>query len=489
MPRVKWGAKKWNEFKWGGTSFAIIGGVLYDKCYGLEIEDNLTHEVNVASFGIITSYASRPIGGQTVDINWDAVKIFSGRVISVEPEKLNNSEWFFQVTCEDYTKDLDKKLVVEDYGSNTLYNIVKDIIDTYVDGITYNNVIDNGTTLSGIKFNYLYPSQCFQQIADRVGWDWYIDVNKDLHFFPQETNDAPMELTDANYDFDELKIIPDTSQLANRIFVRGGRYLSSTYNQDPITAVAGQTEFPVRYRPYEFTVTVNAVSKTVGIENVDTPGTFDFILNPDEKILKVDQIVMSGGEAVAMFFKYKIPLLQRVDDVASQQSIANIEGGDSDGIYEKLVIDENITEIAIAEERGKAELVRYSNIVVSGSFTTFQSGFLSGQRVHIQLTDRNIDEYYLVRRVTTMAIGGNELQYTVEFATFLLGFTWLIAKILDATQKVVEREDEVLNVLRVIRGEECTMDDATPVTTLDTPPFEWGPGGSPQAYWGRFQWG
>jgi len=451
------------------------------------IEDILTQESNSASFGLDETWTNKPIEGQDVEIQLDGTSIFTGRVVSVQSTRLDGTTFAFQVECTDYTIDLDKKLVVEDYGSDTLYNIVKDIMDNYTSGLTYNNVIDSGTTLAGIKFNYLNPSQCFQRLADITGWDWYIDVDKDLHFFPEETSDAPIELDDTEEDFNDLVITPDTTQLANRIFVRGGYYLSAEYTQDTITAVAGQTEFPVRYRPYELTVKVDAVSKTVGIENEDVAGGHDFLLNADEKLLKVDTISMSGGEAIIMKYKYKIPLLERIDDYSSQTAIKAIEGGD--GIYEKIIVDDTIEEVNIAQERGKAELIKYANPIVSGSFTTFNTGFKAGQRLHIDLTDRNTDEYYLIRQVTATSLGGNQIQYTIQFATFLLGFNWLLIKILDATRKTVFRDDEVLDVLRIISGESCMIDDTSVTVTTETPPYQWGPGGSPQGYWNISQWG
>lgn len=474
---VKWNAQNWDTFYWHDTEYRFIINGADVEGRSLVISDLLTNEANTASFEIVNTYANKPVEGQEVQIRFKSVKIFAGRVTRVESEKLSNlgasSEFLFFVECTDWQVDLDKKLVVETYTAQTLNAIITDINTTYLTGFTITNVENPGPTIAKIQFNYMQPSECFQAIADMLGYDWYVDYEKDIHFFPFETNDAPLELEDNGEEFDDLIITPDTTQLRNRVFVRGGYFLSSLYTQDTITAVAGQTEFPIVYLPRSpFTVTVDAVGKTVGIENVDAPGTHDFLLNATEKLLKVDTIVMAGAEAVIMKFKYKVPVLTQVDDAPSQGARGTIEG--DDGVKEHRIVDENINTDDWARDVGEAELKKYANPLVEGSFTSLYDGWRSGQRLHIDLTDRNIDEYYLIRDVTIEAIAPDKLLYTITFATFLQGFSWLLIKLLDRTNKVVIRDDETLDQIVVI-PEEATATDSVPTTTLIAPPFIYGP--------------
>jgi len=454
----------------------------------LVVNDVLTKEANTASFIIYDIWANRPAEGQEVEVIKDGTTIFNGRIVTIEAEKLSGTEFIFTIECTDWQVDLDKRLAVQTYDNKSLYYIVNDLITRYCDGFTVTNVENPGKTLDRVQFNYQYISECFDEIADLTGYDWYVDYDKDIHFFPIETNDAPFELLDNGTHFTELIITPDNTQIANRIWVRGGYYLSNEYTQDTITAVAGQTEFPIVYFPHEISVKVGGVAKTIGIEFVDAAGGHDFLLNYNEKLLKVDTIVMAGAEAVIMKYKYEAPILSMVQDTVSQAICAAAEGGE--GIHEKYIKEDKIATLEQARERGQAELNEYAYQIVEGSFTSYNAGWRTGQRVHIDLTDRNIDEYYMIREVEIEALGGGELLYHVTFATLKQGFTWLLIKILDDLKKGEIRTDEILDELAVITGiDNVTVTDGVPSLTQYTPPFEYGPGGVPQGVYNESQYG
>ena len=456
--------------------------------FELVINDLLTKEANTASFIIYDTWGNRPAEGQEVEVIQDGATIFAGRIVTIASEKLSGTNFIFTVECIDWQVDLDKRLAIQTYDDKSLYYIVDDLVTRYCDGFTVANVENPGPTIDRVQFNYQYISECFEELAELTGYDWYVDYDKDIHFFPIETNDAPFELVDDGTHFNELIITPDNTQIANRIWVRGGYYNSNEYTQDTITAVAGQEEFPIVYFPHEFSVTVAAVAKTVGIEFVDDAGGHDFLLNYNEKLLKIDNIVMAGGEAVIMKFKYEVPILSMVQDTVSQAICVAAEGGT--GIHEKYIKEDKIATLDQARERGQAELNEYAYQIVEGSFTSYNAGWRTGQRLHIDLTDRNIDEYYMIREVETECIGGGTMLYHVTFATLKQGFTWLLIKILDDLKKGEVRTDEILDELAAITGvDEVTITDGTPSLTQSAAQFEWGAGGVPQLVWNESQWG
>ena len=451
------------------------------------VNDLLTKEINTASFSLDDTYANRPSEGQEVEIKKDGTKIFNGRIVMIQSEKLSGNNFTFNIECSDWQVDLDKKMAVQTYEGKTLYYIVNDLVDKYCSGFTVTNVENPGATIDRVQFNYQYISECFEVLAELTGYDWYVDYDKDVHFFPLETNDAPYGLLEGDTHFDNLIITPDNTQIANKIWIRGGDYLSDSYPQDTITAVAGQTEFPIRYLPGELTVTVGGVSKTVGIEFTDDAGGNDFLLNAKEKLLKVDTITMSGGEAVIMTYKYETPILAMVQDTQSQIDLIAAEGG-GDGIKEKYITDNKIKTLEQAEEVGQAELLKYANQLIEGSFTDDRAGWRTGQRLHIDLTDRDVDEYYMIREVSIESIGGGQLIYNVTFATLTQGFTWLLIKILDELKSEEIREDEILHELAVVDTAVAITSD-TPTIEQYTPPFQYGPGGSPQGVYNESQYG
>ena len=468
--RTKWGDhKQWGTFQWKGDGVKINGMVT--DVYDVSIENILTNEVDTASFSVIDTYINKPKEGSDIEIYYQTKKIFKGKIVSVQSNKLNNSSFEFYCECSDYTQDLDKRLVVEDYEGQTLKNIVIDIISKYTAGFTTNNVSIITPIINYISFNYETVQECFRRLAEATAYDWYVDEDKDIHFFSLDSAvlNAPIELLDNGEEFTNLQISIDKTQIKNRIIVRGGYYLSNEYTQT-IVADGQQTEFLVNYLAHDLSVKVNASSKTIGIENIDDAGTHDFLFNFNEKTLKNDILAkLSAGAILEMKYKYEIPVLCQVDDIASQAAIASIEGGD--GIFEYLIVDEKLVTIDSARERGRAELSLYSNPIVSGSFESLYPGWRAGQRLHIKLADRTIDEYYLIKNVSINAIGGDRMLYTISFATLLLGFSWLLLKLLAKISQVDARSDEVLDKLYVVNETIQSTDAMT--ETLFTPPYKW----------------
>ena len=200
-----------------------IGGVdktEYVDARSLSIRDELTSKVNSASFDFIcNNIAVAPIPGEEVLIEEGAKKLFSGRILSKEESFLPPNLLKYPVECIDHTRDLDKKLVTESYKDQKAGDIYKHIIDNYTTGFTYINVSD-GPTISEIAFDYVQVSDALTKIAECCGYEWYVDYDKDIHFFAKNTYPAPFQLGDNQADYKDLIINTDIAQLRNRVFVK-----------------------------------------------------------------------------------------------------------------------------------------------------------------------------------------------------------------------------------------------------------------------------
>lgn len=200
-----------------------IGGVdktEYVDAKTLNISDELTSKVNSASFDFICNdVAVAPIPGEEVLIEEGTKKLFSGRILSKQESFLPPNLLKYPVECIDHTRDLDKKLVSESYKDQKAGDIYKHIIDNYTTGFTYTNVSD-GPIISEIAFDYVQVSEAITKIAEICGYEWYVDYDKDIHFFAKNTYPAPFQLDDNQADYKDLIINTDISQLRNRIFVK-----------------------------------------------------------------------------------------------------------------------------------------------------------------------------------------------------------------------------------------------------------------------------
>jgi len=84
---------------------------------------------------------------------------------------------------------------------------------------TTNNVAD-GPIISDISFDYIQVSDAITKIAEICGYEWYVDYDKDIHFFAKNTYPAPFQLDDNQADYKDLIINTNISQIRNRIFVK-----------------------------------------------------------------------------------------------------------------------------------------------------------------------------------------------------------------------------------------------------------------------------
>ncbi len=104
----------------------------YVDAKSFKVRDELTSKVNTASFDFICNdIVLAPNAGESVLVEENSTKLFSGRVLSKEESFLPPNLLRYSVECIDHTRDLDKKLVTESYVNQLAGNIIKDIIDKY----------------------------------------------------------------------------------------------------------------------------------------------------------------------------------------------------------------------------------------------------------------------------------------------------------------------------------------------------------------------
>ena len=452
----------------------------------LVIEDILTQEVDTCSFvlddsdGTIQPEAgqevlifSRPAGAGAPEL------IFGGKITEVPQVQIGIGKYGYEIAAVDYSIDLQRNQFLGTYTGETAGAIIKAIVQDYAKEIgTY--FVEDGLVVDKITFNYKYPAEAITELAELTGYDWYVDAQRNLHFFAPTTNDAPYSLTEdaTSGDFKELSIVVDKSEVKNIQVVRGGYELSLVYPQERI-ADGTQVSFNLDYTPYApITVFVDNgggyVEKTVGIDNIDEAG-FDFVVNVSEKVIKnLDHAVLTAGHVFKAIYKYRKPVLARVQDDDSIVAMKTLEGGD--GIYDAPLINDNtIATKQQARDRGQAELDQYSNPLVEGSFITTQYGYRSGQLLTIDLPTRNKTGEYLIQQVVSTAIAPWTFEYEVTFATRLKGLTEFLLELYDAGRIISEREDELLDRLVLFRVETDVAIDisSTVLSNVSGNPHKW----------------
>jgi len=393
---------------------------------GLSVTQQLSSTVDTANF-TVRKYGNKtftPAFNDDVEIYDGTTKIFGGKIIEINEstESLPN-EKIYQISCVDHTYELDSILVARTYTNKTISEIIADMISDFTpagSGFTSSNALST-FLITKIVFNQIPISQCIRKLADIVKYEWYVDENKDVHFFPKFAETAPFNMTDGNYIIKSYQKGIDGSQIVNRVKVRGGLYDGSTFT-DIITVNGDETKsFKLPYKFANLSIEVNGTPQTVGIDFVDDFTSKDVLYNYQDQSFHFES-PLSNADEIEYSGNPKIPVLAIAED---SDSI------DSFGVKEKLIKDNAIVSNTTARRRASAELLVYADSILDGRFSTYTSGLRAGQ-------------------VITTPEGDNMLIKTLKFNAYTpLEFKYDISLIstqrydlLDILRKIVAPENE-----------------------------------------------
>lgn len=353
----------------------IIAGVdrtkdiLFTQSNRPTIERRLRQE---ADCRFVVKSNPRPSEGEEIIIyNQDNAKLFAGIIDEVHDMELGQGiHILYSCKARDYTYQLNRKLVVETYENQSADVIVRDILTKYAPNFSDTFVESDAPVVEWITFDYKMPSECFQELCDYVGWYWYVDYDKAVHFFnPQELpKPAPMIIQPGG-GFRNFRRSIDIVGLRNRVYVRGGSMLSDPqvvqWKADGVARI-----WTLPWGPHEVSFKVGEVPMTVGVENLHEESEYDYMMSFSEKYIRCSSHTSTPVEGITMELtaKQDIPVITMVEDYHSQAAVKAVQSGD--GIYEHVIVDDTLTSIVAAEAAGMADLREHANPRVKGSFET-----------------------------------------------------------------------------------------------------------------------
>ncbi len=436
----------------------------------LNITQVLTYQADSCSFSV---KGAKPLQGSEVIIEDTALtepRLFAGIIDRVE---LVNSKapLVWKADCQDYTLQMNKKLVVENYLGWNADVIVRDILSKYCPDFSAAGVKSGAPIIesTGTDFNYIMPSDCMKWLCDYIGWQWYVDYYKVVHFFdPGELGfAAPMSLQPGGR-FYNFKVSIDHQGLRNRVYVLGGSMLS-----DPQTiewkADGAARIWVLPWAPQECSLQVGGTDYTVGIEGTDEEDSKDYMVNVNDRYLRCSAATDApeNGLTISFTARQSIGVITVVDDLASQSTIATLEGGD--GVYEHQIKDSTLVTIEAAESAGNADLREWANPKTRGSFITTVSGWAPGQLVAVELPERGINSVFLVQKVGISLSEAGLWIFNVEFGGRLLGITDFLKALVSAQQK--KRTNETNLIHKFVYGTEAISLTDTLLTTARSRPW------------------
>lgn len=451
----------------------------------LSMTSVLSKEVDQLEFSVRKTSGAKyiPTSGQEVTLEEDSIKIFGGVIVEIQEVVEKGILLSYMVRCKDYSHFLDRKLATKTYEGFEAGDIVTDLITTYTTGFTTANVPASSPIIATMKFNYEQLTRALTKIADTIGWDWYVDPDKDIHFFNSDSSVAPFNLTDAGdmFEWQSLQINQNIQQLRNVVFVRGGEYKRTIIEADAIDkyeAQANQVTFQLAYKYDNITVEKNGVVQSVGIDNIDDLGSKDVLYNFQEKFITFNPL--TAGDGIVIYGDAYIPVIAQARDGDSILAY---------GEYQTVVIDKNITSIQEAQLRARIELIKYSEGAYEATFRTKQTGLRVGQRITVTLsTNRSVSRTLKINRIVGKADSSGTLEYTIYVVSSgQVTLHDIFIELLERDkQNIVIASNEVIQALELL-FETLSVTDSNPVVTSDSPPYHWATGAN-EGNWNLFTW-
>lgn len=437
----------------------------------LQVSEVLSKEPNSCQF-LIKKYSSKtykPEIGDEVILTVAGTREFAGYIIEINETIIGGLE-YIKVTCKDYTHALDKYLVSKTYESMTVNDIIADILTTFTDGTFTDTGVNCTITIENIAFNYLPVSKALEKLVKIVGnFDWYVDYNKDLQFFNNTTIPSPFNITDTsgNYIFNSLSYKEDSSQLKNDVIIRGGLLTSESTRTEYFNGDGTKTIFPLASKfATTPTVKIGGVTKTVGIDFIDDPASFDVLWNYNEKSLKFTVAPTAGTNNVEAIGYPQYPLILEKTNEASITSY---------GISQSIIIDKTLADLDTADLRATVELLQYSQPLRTANFSTYTKGLVTGQTINIQSTIRNIDIYLKIQNIkkslTTPTTDGIIFNIAC-ISTEDLGINDILTRLLVQNQsdQIEISQDEYISRIRQL-SDSFSLSDSTPTNSKTSPPY------------------
>lgn len=450
-----------------------------------------------------------PREGSEVVFKDGARFLFGGYISKTTPRELGIGRVFMcEVEVSDYSYIFNNKVARRAYENQTLKEIVEDLLDTYVDstyGFDTTNVQD-GPTINSINFDHISIRKAFEKLSKLTGYVWFVDYEKNLYFQTVSTSPAPEDITDTSNNHEDLSISYDTAQVRNSVIVIGNPDGEQSANTETETFYGdGETRaWELDAAPSDVvSIKIDGVSQQFSLDvNERDTDIFTYSFSGSSFKLTESQTTPTGdgnpgtSQEIEIVYYPRVPIIAQEIDAASIAFFSALDGGD--GIMEYSIKEPSITTKEEATQRAQEELAAYARPLVDGRFATrtslLEPGsiFSAGQYVTVnspvnEITDDTafLIQEVVIRMTEDETTGYTEYEYQVRFGGRIVG-------IQEFLESLASEEGEVTNADIIITLESTSdivvFDDDPATHNIETPPYEWGPGGNPQGRWNMSEW-
>lgn len=474
-----------------------IGGLEYIK-YLREKTVKIKNELNsrdTASFELVdTGGMPRPEVGQEVIMNDFSVRLFGGSIDRIEefqPLGAESRITVFKVQCVSFDQILDRHLVAKVFDNTLAGDIARDLVteDLLGEGLSV-EFIQDGLEIERAVFNFESVKAAMDDLAKLIGFHFYVDYNKAVHFEARDTFRAPFDITQNNRPVRNLKMKQSRSQYRNRQFVRAGQDISDTLIENFIgddTRKTFNVQLELAEKP---TILLNGAPQSVGIRQVDLDTDFEWFFQVGSNEISQRNQIITGQDQfgnnlteedppigqtdeLQVSYRGRFPILvvnELLDEIDDRKTI---EGGT--GVYEEIEDNRKIDRLSLARDRANGLLRQKGEIPGVCTYETDVDGLRAGQLQLIDVPEHGFSEDFLITRVSVKDIEPKEedntrlskrFRYSVEAISteFQGGWQEFFKALFAAGQTFSLRENEVIQDLRKPTDFVEVVETVTPVT-------------------------
>jgi hypothetical protein len=347
-----------------------------------------------------------------ITITYAGDTVFKG-VITSQSDELRGGGALYRFStwqASDYSLKFERRVVNRVYTNQYVEDIIADLVTKYAPGFTVNNVQPTYKLVELMTFQYVALFECIKQLAEITGWRWYVDADKDVHFFDADEGVGATVFSTTISGGLVRNILRDTITLdtqvdaktANSVWVVGAKTAATQYTEQYWTGDGNNAVYTTAFVPNYPEVYENGVAKTIEVDR-GTDSTKDYVYDKKNRVLKRVAGALPNG--VVLRFKYR-PTIQIIDYFEDPASIALY------GIYEKAIRDKSITDKAAARSRGRAELKRRTAAKRTISFSTRELDVIRGLKYRVVIPELAIDAYFLCIGITTSISAPDDVNVT-----------------------------------------------------------------------------
>jgi PKD repeat protein len=383
------------------NSLSITGAIGMRKTGSLTLHNKNTFRPATGAPVIITdsNTANRIFGG----LIWD---------YSEYNQELNTDTWF-DVNMTSFDGLADRHQVNEIYNTpQTADLIIKDLVAKYLvaEGVTTVNV-EVGPVIDSAFWAMVSCASCFDDLCNGNGFSWYIDDYKDLHYYNTASLTCPVSLTDTSNNYRALTVKRSMADYINAEWIQGADAVSDPH---PETFIGnGQiTTFTLSKACVAVpTVTLNGVSQTVGISQVDVGKQWYW--SSGSQAITQDQsgTPIGASDVLVINYSFAYPNLEYADNPAEISNRAAVEG--TTGRYEAFKSISSLISPTQNLAYGAADIAKFGRVSEVVTYESDNPTIQAGQVQSAEIIKKGLSGSYLITSVTVAEVDKAILRRTV----------------------------------------------------------------------------